>query len=120
MKIENVRQERNFDLIWVFSVRSFDRSGGLFRQKHKDFRVSKPFIHILFNFTSFFTSYLLLVLYFITMTVGVFLFALSFELYILIYIYVLWSKFYLSPLFPSNHHQRFRNIYTKEYKCLCE
>ena len=23
MKIENVRQERNFDLIWVFSVRSF-------------------------------------------------------------------------------------------------
>ena len=41
MKIENVRQERNFDLIWVFFVRSFDRSGGLLRQKYKDFRASK-------------------------------------------------------------------------------
>ena len=39
-------------------------------------------------FCIFRPKYLLLILYFITMTVGVFLFALSFELYILIYIYI--------------------------------
>ena len=31
------------------------------------------------------------------------------------YIYIYFgANFYQSPLFPSNHHQRFRNIYTKE------
>ena len=52
MKIENVRQERNFDLIWVFFVRSFDWSGDLLRQKIQRFSREQAFIHILFNFTS--------------------------------------------------------------------